>query len=334
MNRFAILVNANAKRGGRRIAAQITRALPEVAVRRTKSEAEAIEWLRGLVQSPHPPDCFIAAGGDGTAMGLVNCLARVLPKDAKLPPIGVIPLGTGNAWANSVGAPKLARALEIIHRNPASPLPLRSFGLIDVGGTLAHFAGAGWDAQILNDYKDQLTASKGPPRVFAKSVYGYLTAMLFRTAPKTILFGRPNVIIENLGDEVWTMTSDGKLVKMDGVSHGAVLYDGLASVAGVATCPEYGYRFRAFPWAERFLGMLNVRIYDRSAIGAIGDIPKLWRGEHPLRGMRDWFTSAVRMTFSRPMPLEVGGDAIGVHRTVEYRLSERKADILDWKHLL
>jgi diacylglycerol kinase family enzyme len=334
MSRFAILVNANAKRGGRRIAAQISRALPEVAVRRTRSEAEAIDWLRTLVESSAPPDCFIAAGGDGTAMGLVNCLARVLPKHKPLPAIGVIPLGTGNAWANSVGAPKLARALSIIHAQPPSPLPLRPFGLVDVSGTLAHFAGAGWDAQVLNDYKDQLDASKGPPKVFAKSVYGYLTAMLFRTAPKTLLFGRPNVIIENLGDEVWTMTSDGKLVKMEGVGHGAVLYDGLASVAGVATCPEYGYRFKAFPWAERFLGMMNVRIYDRSTPGAIGDIPKLWRGEHPLRGMKDWFTKAVRMTFSRPMPLEVGGDAVGMHRTVEYRLSDRTVDILDWRRLL
>ena len=80
--------------------------------------------------------------------------------------------------------------------------------------------------------------------------------------------------------------------------------------------------------------MMNVRVYDRSTPGAISDIPKLWRGEHPLRGMKDWFTKAIRMTFSRPMPLEVGGDAVGMHRTVEYRLSERTVDILDWRRLL
>lgn len=329
-----MLVNANAKRGGRRVAAQIARTLTSAEVRRTKSEAEAVEWLRGLITANAPPECFVAAGGDGTAMGLVNCLARVLPEGAPLPTIGVLPLGTGNAWANSVRSPKLGRALELIREGLPSPLPTRRFGLIDVGGTLAHFAGAGWDAQVLNDYKDQLDASKGPPRVFAKSVYGYLSAMLLRTAPKAMLFGRPNVIIENLGDEVFTMTSDGKLVKMNGVRHGAVLYDGLASVAGVATCPEYGYRFRAFPWAERFLGMMNVRVYDRSTPGAIRDIPKLWYGQHPLRGMTDWFTKAVRMTFSRPMPLEIGGDAVGVHRTVEYRLSERTVDVLDWQRVL
>ncbi len=333
MRRFALLVNANAKRGGRRIAAQIARALPNVEVRRTRSEAEAIDWLRSLVGSASPPECFIAAGGDGTAMGLVNCLAKVLPQAAPFPVMGVIPLGTGNAWANSVGAPKLARCLEIIRDAPASPLPTRSFGLLETNGMLAHFAGAGWDAQIINDYKDQLAAAKGPPKLFAKTVYGYLSAMLLRTAPKTLVFGRANVIIENLGDEVWTITSDRKLVKMHGVGYGAVLYDGPVSVTGAATCPEYGYHFKAFPWAERFLGMMNVRVYDRKTLGAIRDIPKLWRGHHPMRGMTDWFTKGVRMTFSRPVPLEIGGDAVGMHRSVEYHLAKRTIDILDWQRL-
>jgi len=337
---FAILVNANAKRGGRRIAVQTQRFLPGAKVKLTRTLDEATAWLRDLLKTD--PAVIFSAGGDGTAIALVNALARVVPGDAPLPAIGLLKLGTGNAWANVLGAPKLSESLAILRDLHArdAPLPLRRFGLVDVAypdhpglGTLAHFAGAGWDAEILNDYKEQLEASKGPPRFFAKSVYGYLTAMVTRTAPKTVLLGRPHVLIENLGDEVYTVDPSGSLKRVEGAKHGTVLWDGLMSVAGAATCPEFGYHFRAYPFAERLLGMINVRVFDRSTLGGIASIPKLWTGHHPLRGMHDWFTTAARFTFSRPMAIEVGGDALAPRRTVEMRVSPHECRVLDWRAL-
>ena len=62
---------------------------------------------------------------------------------------------------------------------------------------------------ILDDYKPPARASKGPGRHFSKSVYGYLSATLLRTAPKVAVFGNPHVVIENLGDEVYTVDGDG-----------------------------------------------------------------------------------------------------------------------------
>jgi diacylglycerol kinase family enzyme len=325
---LGILVNANAKRGGRRIAVQIAGALPGASVRLTRSIAEVEGWVKTLDR----PRGILAAGGDGTAIALVNALDRVLGKARPLPPIGILPLGTGNAWAHSTGAHKLGLAVRMLERHTGT-LPTRKFGLVDCEGTLTPFAGTGWDAQILDDYKSQLEASVGPSRVVSKSVWGYLSAMLFRTTPKTILYGRPHLLIENLGDEVYTMTADHKLLKLANVGHGAVLYEGMASVAGAATAPEFGYGFRAYPFAERLLGFINVRVYDRPAIRAIRDIPKLWRGAHPLRGMHDWFTRAVRMTFSRPMPLQIAGDAVGTRQTVEYRAGDRIVDVLDWRRM-
>ncbi len=142
-------------------------------------------------------------------------------------------------------------------------------------------------------------------------MWGYLSATLLRTAPKTVLNGRTHVLVENLGDEVFTMTADRKLLKLAGVRRGDVLYDGLASSVGAATCPEFGYGFRVYPFAERMLDHINVRVYDRGTAAAIKDIPKLWRGVHPLRGMHDWFARHVRLTFSRDMALQIGGDAVG-----------------------
>ncbi len=341
---LAILVNANAKRGGRRIAVQISRLMPRANVRLTKTQDEVTSWLRQTL--PTKPRVIVAAGGDGTAVSLVNALTRVVPADEPLPVIGVLKLGTGNAWANVVGAPKLAGSLAILRElHERDELPVRRYGLVDVAypthgakptgetGTLAHFAGAGWDAEILSDYQEQLKQSKGPPRFFAKSVYGYVTAMLTRTAPKSIVLGRPHVLVENLGDEAYTVDAEGALKRIEGARYGSVLWDGLMSVAGAATCPEYGYHFRAFPFAERFLGMLNVRVFDRSTLGAIASIPRLWTGTHPLRGMHDWFTTAARFTFSRPMALEIGGDAMPPRRIVEMRVSPRECRVLDWRQL-
>jgi diacylglycerol kinase family enzyme len=332
--KLAVMVNANAKRGGRRVAVQIARALPGATVKLTRTQAEMDAWLRAQLDLPRPPACFLAAGGDGTVVALVNALARVV--EGKLPPFGILPLGTGNAWANSTGAPKLGTALALLDEagSMGRAMPVRRFGIAVAtpeGGAsvLTHMAGSGWDAQILNDYKVQLAATKSARA--AKSVYGYLGAVLFRTTPKLILRGRPNVVVEALGDEVFVFDPGGHLVRSD-ARRGSILYDGPVSVAGVATCPEFGYRFKAYPHAERFLGKLSVRVYDRTPLGGIRDIPKLWVGA-PLAGMHDWFTCAVRMTFDRPTPMQIGGDAVGVHRVVEYRISDREAHVLDWRLL-
>lgn len=322
---LAVLVNANAKRGGRRVAAQIARAIPGANVRLTRTSEEVDAWLRRL----EAPRCILPAGGDGTVMALINALRRVYG-ERPFPCIGVLPLGTGNALAHATGAPKLDIALQRI-TEAKDPLVARPFGLVECDGTLTHFAGAGWDAQILDDYREQLKIAKGPSRWLSKSLYGYAVATILRSAPKALLTRRPNVIVENLGDDVYTITADQKLLKINGAKRGTVLYDGPVSVAGCSTSPDLGYGFRAYPFAERFPGMLNVRVYDTGTFSAIASVAALWRGKHPLQGMHDWFTTSVRMTFSRPVPFQIGGDSVGSRQTVEYRVADRQVGLLDWR---
>jgi diacylglycerol kinase family enzyme len=325
---LAILVNANAKRGGRRVAVQIARALPGASVRLTKSAQEIDAWLRVLA----PPRGVLAAGGDGTAVALLNALAKLQAESAPLPTMGILPLGTGNGWANALGAPKLHRCLELL-ADRESPLPTRRCSLIEVEGTLTHFAGSGWDAMILDDFKRQLAASKGPGRHFSKSVYGYLSATLLRTAPKVAVFGNPHVVIENLGPDVYLVDRGGHPRRMESVGRGAVIYDGPAGIASVGTCPEFGYRFKAFPFAERMPGFMSVRAYARGALRAVTTIPRLWNGDHPLPGMHDWLATHVRMTFSRAVALQIGGDAHGMRRTIEYRAASRCIGMVDWRRM-
>lgn len=324
-----ILVNANAKRGGRRLAVQIARALPGASVRLTRTVDEVEGWLRGILRdAKRPPRCVLSAGGDGSAVVLLNALDRVVPKGEPFPRVGALPLGTGNAWAHSLGARKLDKCVKALAQHDG-PLPTRRYALFECDGVLTFFGGCGWDAQLLDDYRQQVEQS--PSSRMAKSVWGYLTALMTRTVPKSVVKGRPHVIIENLGDEVLVIDEQERLRPLPGARRGTILYEGMASVAGAATCPEYGYGFKAYPFADRLLDWLNIRVYDQTTFTAVGDIPKIWRGEHPLRGMTDWFTRAARLTFSRAIPLQIGGEAVGSRLTVEVALSPRKVEALDWR---
>jgi diacylglycerol kinase family enzyme len=323
-----IVVNANAKRGGRRLAVQIGRALPGASVRLTRSVDELENWLHTVTRAQ--PRCVLAAGGDGSAVALLNAMDRVVPKNEPLPPVGALPLGTGNAWAHALGARKLHHCIRALGRLDG-PVPTRRYGLFTCNDILTFFAGSGWDAEVLDDYRQQLEAS---PNAVAKSVWGYLSATLFRTAPKNFLYGRPRVKIENLGDDVYTMTPERKVVRVDAAARGTLLYEGVAGVAGAATCPEFGYGFRAYPHAERMLGFINLRVYNQKPATALKDIGKLWRGHHPLAGMTDWFATGVRMTFSRPVALQIGGEALGSRVTVDYKMSDRVLNALDWRRVL
>lgn len=328
---IGILVNANAKRGGRRIAVELGRALPGARVRLTRSQEDVDSYLRSLLKEGDAPvRAVLAAGGDGTAIGLVNALRRVLPEDAPYPSIGMLPLGTGNAWAHATGALKLALAVRQLAAHDG-PIPTRRYDVVECEGVLTPFAGCGWDAEVLNDYRSQLDAAKGPSYHFAKTVYGYITAMALRTAPKALINGRAHVLVENLGDVVYTLTPQGRVVEVEGAKRGTILYEGPAGVAGAATCPEFGYQFRAYPFAERVPGFFNIRIYDAAPLRAVRSIPKLWRGTFPLQGMTDWFATAVRMTFSRPVPLQIAGDAVGFRQSVDYRIHPRPLHVLDWR---
>src|SRR6185312_1363565 len=126
---LAVLVNANAKRGGRRVAVQIARTLPAASIRLTKTTQEIDAWLKVL----QGPRAVFAAGGDGSAVSLVNALARMAKPGEPLMTMGILPLGTGNGWALSLGphadAGAAADAPVQSHRGRGDARPLRRVGV-------------------------------------------------------------------------------------------------------------------------------------------------------------------------------------------------------------
>ena len=323
-----IVVNANAKRGGRRIAAELAKRLPHMRVRLTRSADE----LDALLRESSLDTPVFAAGGDGTAIAVVNALDRIWPKPSPLPHVGILPLGTGNAWARVSGVSTLDDAVSRLahHRGP---LPTRLFSLARCEGQLTHFCGSGLDAELLDAYKRQIESARGPMKRVVKTVGGYLIAVVTDLVPRSLFKQVPLLRVETLDAEVYAPDHTGHVRLIDGVVPGQVMYEGPASMAGAGTCPEFGYRFRAFPFAERMPHFLHVRVYGANALTGALSIGDLWTGEPNMPGMHDWLMKRVRLTFNRPVAFQSAGDAWGMRETSVIEADDRLAEVVDWRQV-
>jgi len=324
----AVLVNLKARRGSEAVARLVRALLPRARLAVTRSLDDARRWITQEL-APNPPSLLLSGGGDGTAVALLN---ELRDSGVRLPPIGVLPLGTGNGWAHVTGAPRARRALEIIAALRGDAPPLRRFSLVESEGRVAPFAGTGWDAEIVSDFQAQLQAVPAPLRAANSGLRGYLKGMFTRTIPRHMFGEGPaNVKLTNLGPSALTVNEEGRVVPLIGGETGAILYEGPASVASAATTEEWGFGFRAFPFAHAVPGRLSVRTYGASVTEATRNMFKLWRGEHPMPKMNDYFVTQARMEFDREVPFQIGGDLAGQRRVIDFAIAEHGVDLVDWR---
>jgi diacylglycerol kinase family enzyme len=326
---LAVMVNLHARRGSERIATLVQRLFPRARLALTRSVDEARTWVSEQLR-PNPPTLLLAGGGDGTITGLINTMRE---QGVPLPAIGVLPLGTGNAWARVTGAPRPDVALRRLASWGEQLPPLRPFSLVELEGHLSPFAGTGWDAEVLRDFKDQLHQfPAGPLRQANAGLRGYMGALFTRTIPRH-LKGQAELRVKayNLGAPALTVDARGQVVPLPGGDTGALLYDGPVGIAGAATTPEFGFGFKAFPFAQAVPHRLSVRVYGASVMQATRSMFKLWRGEHPLPHMHDYFVERLRMDFNQDVPFQMGGDIFGLRRSLEFSLAEESVRLVDWR---
>ncbi len=341
-NEVAVVVNLRARRGSEAIARRCEALLPGARVLASRSMDDTLSFARRLHESP--VDLVVAAGGDGTAAALLNAFRRatpagrkvtLLPTGSERAALGVVPLGTGNGWARATGAPRWRKAIrrlgEFLQAN--RPIPIWRFDLLDIEDFVAPFAGTGWDAEIIDDFHAQKSGWGLLPHKARTGLFGYLHGVATRTIPRHMRMAAPEVELVNTGDDAFTIDDDGRMVKLLGGEHGKVLYRGPFSVCAAGTTPEWGFGFRAFPFAGLVPRRFCMRIYKGKALEAAFRAPQLWVGQHPMRNMHTWMLTSCRASFSRPVPFQVAGDRIGMRDTVEYKLASEQVNMLDWSHL-
>jgi diacylglycerol kinase family enzyme len=327
---LAVMVNLRARRGSEKVGGLVRRLFPRARLALTRSLEDARTWINGLRHDP--PTLLLAGGGDGTITGLIN---EMRAQGLALPAIGVLPMGTGNAWARVTGAPNPSVALRHLAQCGERLPPLRPFSLVGLEDRVAPFAGTGWDAEALQDFKDNMAKfPPGPLREANAGLRGYLGALATRTIPRHLLGNADlRVKVFNLGAPALTVDEQGRVVPMPGGETGALLYEGPVGVCGAATTPEFGFGFKAFPFAQAVPHRLSVRVYGVGALEGARNVFKLWRGQHPLPGMHDFFVERLRMDFDRDVPYQMGGDIMGIRRSLEFSLAEESVNLVDWRQL-
>lgn len=329
--------NGRAKQVTPKVVRAFEQALPHARVYVSQDFEQAQHFAKELAKNP--PALLFTGGGDGTISRMLNWL-REAGMQSGFPPLALLRLGTGNGWPNAVGAPPFKKVLPRLAGLSWSP-PIRRFDLIETEGRLSQFAGVGLDATVLHDYATDLAKRKAQPvgSRFAewahKGLMGYLVSTFTVTIPQDIAKnrreGRVQVTFENLGRPALTLDANARAVPVPHAPR--VLYQGPISVGGAAVEPEWGARFKAYPFAQLVPGTLNMRVYEGTAFDAATQMLKLWRGAYPLEGMHDFFITKARMTFSRPMPFQIAGDPAGLREQIDYAVAAQTVDMVDWNAL-
>jgi diacylglycerol kinase family enzyme len=290
-------------------------------------------------------EVVLFGGGDGTlAMGL-SLLAAACRDGApdgggsgldEAPPlphpaIGVLPLGTGNAFAHARGigrgpgalAEQLARARDPRH-------PLVPFRPIESVGVRAPFCGFGVDAQLIGDAAEVASSAVGRAigSVVAKLPGGlaerggalrYAVSIATRSLPHFALAARPRVTVTNLGAPAQRIDEHGREIGAP-LPAGEVLWEGACTMAAAATIPCFGFGLRMFPYAERRPDRFHLRASDAGLLEILRNTRAAFAGTYTGPNVYDFLADRVALSMSAPSPFEAGGEAMGKLAQVELAL--------------
>lgn len=328
---IAVLLNANARSVDARVTEQLQSVVPaeDLFLSRCSEEAQRIAdtvMRRGY-------RTVFTGGGDGTFMSWVNhILDRAERRQARAPRFGILPLGTGNAVAETVGAGRRG-LLDDLKRCLKGEIPrYRVLDLLVVDGRRTPFAGLGIDAAILGDYQWLRERLGGTPLArLAAGLLGYGLAIAVRSAPRQIARGRPSYCeIVNRGGPAWRLDAQGRTVGRP-IERGELLYAGPCILAAAGTVPYYGFGVKAFPFARGSPGTMQLRVASEIGVASLlWNAPRIWRGTFSHRGLLDFRVEAVDLAFDRPVPLQVGGDAEGPRERVSFGMAPRGVEVVEY----
>lgn len=326
-DRTAVLLNANAKRVSHRVRDALSHLVPPESLFFSRDPGDAPRIADEVVGRGF--STVFTGGGDGTFMSWVNhILDRSETRDLPAPRFGILALGTGNAVAGMVGA---GRPLDDLRRYLRGEVPAaRRLDLVMVEGRRTPFASLGLDAAVLNDYR-WLRRRLGSSGRLLAGIRGYGLAIALRSAPRQLMQRQPvHCEIVNAGAPAWRLDASGARVGRP-VDTGDVLYAGPCMLAAGSTVPYYGYGLRAFPFAGRRAGTMQMRLFTRIPVAAlVANVGPIFRGDFRHRGLLDFEVERVEMAFDRAMPLQLGGDAEGMRDRLTMGMAPHAVSLLDY----
>jgi diacylglycerol kinase family enzyme len=271
--RFLFLASARAGRRTRGLARDTARALGDSVEIAVVGDVDAV---RACVRNADDAVVPVAVGGDGTA----NLVARALRAEGMaMRPMGVIPAGTGNAFAHSIGAGRMPEALDALRRGVARPIDVMVTDHPVLPLALVSFS-AGFEGEFL----------AGVAARRARGLPGYVSPWLFAMLARS-----------GCGA---TLICDGEVVlRRDENSHSA----------GVYNLPCYFFGRRVVPEADPADGMAHARVYLRAVdywrtlLGSAG---------RPAAGVRERLFRRARLETAGPVQADGEAAAGGAFEIV------------------
>ncbi len=326
--RYAVILNANAKRVSREVEELIGEVVPPEDLFLSSSAEEAASIAEEIVRRGY--GAVFAGGGDGTVMDFLDQISRV--EAAQRPAVGILKLGTGNAMARMVSSGNVFADLKTF--SATAPRDVFSLGLLEAEGRRFPFSGLGLDAEILNDYRTLKEAAQSElVKRMAQNVSGYFFAFFMKTFPRmlsrAVTRRHPQVRAVALDEPVLLVAPDGTELRR--YKPGETFYEGKAISSFAGTVPYYGYGLRILPLAGTDPRRMHLRIADIGVFRALWNLPKIWRGSYAGPGIHNFLAPAVSLEYDQEMPFQVGGDAEGFRQSMEFRMVPEAVQLL---HLL
>jgi len=214
---------------------------------------------------------IVSVGGDGTIREIVKSLAG---KEVKL---GIIPAGTGNDFARTVGIPEdIEKSLDLIKRGNTRKVDVISCN----GEILINAAGAGLDAFVADCVNNEVK--------FLKGSAAYIFAVI-----KTLLRFKPQEV---------EIILDGKVLKKR------------VWLVTVSNGRYYGGGMMICPTAQPDDGYLDVSIVNEvGKLEILRFLPKVFTGRHTThRSYETIRGKKVTIKSRSPILVHTDGDIIGV----------------------
>ncbi|WP_248356267.1 diacylglycerol/lipid kinase family protein [Anaeromyxobacter oryzae] len=328
---LAVLLNANAKQVNASVREALSSLVPHEHLFLSRSPDEANAIAEEVVARRYRT--VFTGGGDGTFVSWVNRILESADRRAARPPrFGVLALGTGNAVAGMVGATPRRHVQDLTRYLRGEVDRVRRLDLLTCDGRRTPFAGVGVDAAVLNDYnwvKGRLAGT--PLRCLGLGGCGYGLAVALRSVPRAILERRPSYCeIVNVGRPAWRLDARGNRMGRP-IGHGELLYAGPTMLAAASTVPYYGLGLKAFPFAEKAPGMMQLRVGTEIGVATLlMNLGRIWSGDFSHDGLLDFHAERVALRFERPVPLQVGGDAEGWRDEVTFGMADRPVEVVDF----
>lgn len=330
--KIAILLNDNARNVNNSVKAEIEKVIPTENIFYTKSLEEADITIAKILNSDFTH--VFTGGGDGTLVYFINRMKEIKKQaklKVKLPIVGILKLGTGNAVAIYTNSgQKIADDLKAIIKG--GTYKIKTIPMIRVNDDkLFSFGGFGIDALVLNDYDMMKKIKNKLLRWPFAGLKGYFTSAILITLPKTFLGKKPQVEIYANSTRVYSASFSKGIQKID-AKKGDLIFKGDFTILALGTTPYYGYGLKLLPYAGKKENTFHLRIINMHPVIMPYKVLRAWNGKYESPGeLVDFLLEDVTVKFSEEVPFQIAGEAAGYVKEVNLALNEEPIEFIEFR---